>query len=617
MLRQIEGWIMVSTTRKISIKTEPRAKSSKSHKKLSKKGLKRKVEHKLGEWQATGICGNDITSSCLYVAAIATIYAGALSPLVLLMVGGLLFLYKSIYAEVGDALPLNGGAYNCLLNTTTKFKASIAACMTILSYLATAVISAKTAAEYMSSLIPSMPVVVATIGILSVFAVLTIIGITESAKVALGIFIFNIVTLISLIFLGAYSLITHPEIFLSNWHLPNEDGVLKALFFGFSAGLLGVSGFESSANFIEEQADGVFPKTLRNMWVAVTVLNPLIALTALAILPIDSIVHAQKSLLAEVAMVGGGNILSTIVVINAITVLSGAVLTSFVGSSGLIGRMTLDRCLPQFLLATNKRGTHHWIILSFLFLSSSILIMTGGDLLVLAGVYTISFLGVMCLFAIGNGLLKVRRDQLPRRYRASWLAIFLALIATIAGIAGNIMLKPENLKYFLYYFLPTMALVGLMLARHQILQFILLLINEISKTVQSFNDKLKYNVERNLDDLNSHDIIFFTKGESKATLNEAMLYVQKNEITKHITVIHVYQDKNTIPKNLEEDLHLLDEIYPEVQIDFVLIKGQFGPEMIDELSKKYHIPKNYMFIGAPSKRFPHRLADLGGVRLII
>ena len=38
-----------------------------------------------GEWGATAICGNDITSSCLYVAALATIYSGAYAPLCLLI----------------------------------------------------------------------------------------------------------------------------------------------------------------------------------------------------------------------------------------------------------------------------------------------------------------------------------------------------------------------------------------------------------------------------------------------------------------------------------------------------------------------------------------------------
>jgi hypothetical protein len=85
---------------------------------------------KLGQWSATAICGNDITSSCLYVAAICILAAGHLAPISLLVVVVVLYLYRKIYAEVGGALPLNGGAYNCLLNTTSKFRASIAACMT-------------------------------------------------------------------------------------------------------------------------------------------------------------------------------------------------------------------------------------------------------------------------------------------------------------------------------------------------------------------------------------------------------------------------------------------------------------------------------------------------------
>jgi len=31
---------------------------------------------KLGQWLATGICGNDISSSCLYVSALALMWAG-------------------------------------------------------------------------------------------------------------------------------------------------------------------------------------------------------------------------------------------------------------------------------------------------------------------------------------------------------------------------------------------------------------------------------------------------------------------------------------------------------------------------------------------------------------
>jgi hypothetical protein len=60
----------------------------------------------MGQLPATAICGNDITSSCLYVSALAIIHAGKWAPLVLLLVAGVLFLYRSIYAEGGRCLTL-------------------------------------------------------------------------------------------------------------------------------------------------------------------------------------------------------------------------------------------------------------------------------------------------------------------------------------------------------------------------------------------------------------------------------------------------------------------------------------------------------------------------------
>ena len=71
------------------------------------------TEHKhggLGTLPATAICGNDITSSCLYVSALAIIQAGRYAWLALLIVAAVLYLYRAIYAEVVGALPLNGGA---------------------------------------------------------------------------------------------------------------------------------------------------------------------------------------------------------------------------------------------------------------------------------------------------------------------------------------------------------------------------------------------------------------------------------------------------------------------------------------------------------------------------
>ncbi len=52
---------------------------------------------------------------------------------------------------------------------------------------------------------------------------------------------------------------------------------------GVAQGVLGVTGIETSANFVEEQRAGVYPKTVKDMWLAATIFNPLIALFALGV----------------------------------------------------------------------------------------------------------------------------------------------------------------------------------------------------------------------------------------------------------------------------------------------------------------------------------------------
>ncbi len=579
------------------------------------------TEHKkggMGQLPATAICGNDITSSCLYVSALAILYAGRWAPLVLLLVAGVLYLYRSIYAEVVGALPLNGGAYNALLNTTSKYRASIAACLTILSYMATAVISASEAMHYVHTVWTGLPVISATICLLAVFMVLTIIGITESAAVAVVIFIFHLSTLTLLLVAGAAYIFNHGlEILQLNLVTPAEGGLVTALFFGFAASLLGISGFESSANFVEEQAEEVFPLTLRNMWVAVTVFNPGMALLALALVPISQVGNHQEALLAHMGNLSGGLWMSRLISVDAALVLSGAVLTSYVGVNGLVHRMTLDRCLPQFFLKKNRRGTTYRIIIAFFILAVSVLMITEGELKALAGVYTISFLAVMALFALGNILLKTKRSGLPRPHTASLVSVLVAVAAVITGLVGNAIMNPLYLGVFLEYFIPALLVVSIMLGRITILQACLFLVRSVLHFFIKRMTGITQMIRGKIDDINAQQIVFFTRGDNLANLNRAMLYVRQNEHTNRIKVVNVVRNECEIPPNLKRDLDFLNEAYPNIDIEFVALIGSFGPELIEELSKKWEIPTNLMFIGSPGNHFIYGLKDLGGVRLII
>lgn len=581
---------------------------------------------KLNELSATAICGNDISSSVLYVSALAIAFAGQYAWITLLIVSFVLFLFRKIYGEVVGALPLNGGAYNALLNTTSKSMASVAATLTLLSYIATAVISANEGIHYLHHLLPKMPILLATTGLLGVFAALTIAGISESAKVAIGIFIFHLSSLVILTgFITYYLLHNGIGEFTQNWHMPVQSGgITKAIFLGFAASMLGVSGFESSANFVEEQKKGVFPKTLRNMWVIVSIINPLMAVFALALfsLPVLQSNDFQNTLLVEMGKHVGGRTIAYLIAVDAFFVLSGAVLTSFVGVTGLLERMTLDRIMPPFFLKKNSKGSSYRIILMFFALCVSILFITSGNVKLLAGVYTISFLSVMALFGMGNVFLKVKRKKLPRPEKASWIAVFIAIAAVIIALTGNILMPakdhlPSNLTVFLYYFIPSILFIAVMLNRTVLLKLVLTSIDAIFDPIRSFVIRLDKRIQSVVDRINDQEFVFFTKGDNIATLNKVMMYISNNEHTKRIKIVLALQKGESQPENLSQEIEFLNREYPEIEIEFVIVEGKFTPALIRKLSKEWDIPINFMFIGSPSDKFPYKIEELGGVRLII
>ena len=575
---------------------------------------------KLNQWYATAICGNDITSSVLYVSALTIGVAGQYAWIALLMVAATLFLFRKIYGEVVGALPLNGGAYNVLLNTTTKGNASLAATLTILSYMATAVISASEGMHYLHYIFETISVNWATFILLFFFLCLTILGISESAIVALVIFIFHLVCMLLLIIFCVVFIGNNGLTYLAdNWHMPipGNRGLFTALIVGFSAAMLGISGFESSANFVEEQQQGVFPKTLRNMWIAVSVLNPLMAILAISIMPLSEVGANSNSFLTHMAEITGGKTLATFISVNAVTVLSGAVLTSFVGVNGLIKRMTLDRILPNFFLKENKQGSTYRILILFFALCVSVLVVTDGEIGPLAGVYAISFLTVMAFFAIGNILLKIRRSKLPRPEVASSFSVLVALIAVLIALHGTIEANPEYLITFLDYFIPSIVIVFAMLARKDIMLFLANVLRSFPIKYRKRFIKGERSLYKSIKDLTKQQFIFFSKGDDISTLNKVMMYLHENEDTNRVKIISVLEKYESPTYQFLADFDALDRAYPAIDMEYIIEEGQFTPEKVEELSQRYNIPKNFMFLSSPGERFSHRVEDLGGVRLIL
>lgn len=215
--------------------------------------------------------------------------------------------------------------------------------------------------------------------------------------------------------------------------------------------------------------------------------------------------------------------------------------------------------------------------------------------------------------------------------------MFFALGAVLVALLGNILIKPENsdqprnVVVFLQYFIPTIVFLIIMLNRTSLLKFLINVIQYLFNPFHKFIDKhqvgttlrkavyvFNKSLIRLIHKINEQEFVFFTKGDNVANLNQVMLYLKNNEHTRKLKIVNVLRKGEETPANLITDIEVLDRVYPDIDIEYIQIHDRlFSPALIKELSAEWNIPVNFMFIGSPGDRFPHRIAELGGVRLII
>jgi len=275
--------------------------------------------------------------------------------------------------------------------------------------------------------------------------------------------------------------------------------------------------------------------------------------------------------------------------------------------------MALDQVLPQFFLRKCRRNTSHRIIIAFFLLCSSILMVTKGSLLSLAGVYTISFLGVMTLFGLGDILLKTRRKELKRTYRAGWATIIIAITATSLGMVGNVFINHQYFLFFLQYFVPTVLLVVIMYLRIPILKAVLQVLNNLMAKFLLWRSII---IDR-ITALTEQRVVLFARGGDLRRLHVAFNYIVNNESSRSLVVFHLYSNPGQAQEgSIKRSLEALEEIFPMLKVKLVAREGKFGPEIIEAVSQEFGVPTNNIFIGAPEEKHAFSIQDLGGVRVI-
>ena len=373
----------------------------------------------------------------------------------------MMWAFKATYEEGIALSPYNGGAYSMILRSVGRQGAVVAGALTVITYLATASISALSGAFYMSSLFDMSNAQIVLYSFIPIvfFGLLNSRGIKEPAKLVtvIAIFHFALLILMSLWGLG-YILFSDIDWDKLKQITPSGELSVAMIFHGIAAAFLGISGFESAAQIVEELQTPV-NKTVRSLYKVVVILvsitAPVISFLCLVILSESEINGNLNSLLSAYANKIGGSILATIVVVDATLTLFAAVNTAFVGFIGLATTMAKQGNLPQIFLT---RMGHKFpsiqgyplIALPFMLMAMTMAAFVLGELDIIAKVYEMAFLGVMISFCLGVVLMRNRqmRKDVPMQYLSTFVIKTKNYTYPLIPILSGVVLTIANFLLF-------------------------------------------------------------------------------------------------------------------------------------------------------------------------
>lgn len=308
--------------------------------------------------------------------------------------------------------------------------------------------------------------------------------------------------------------------------------------------------------------------------------------------------------LVVVAKLVGGEWFALYFALSMFAILVGACIAGYVGTSGLLSSSSQEGCLPLFLTHRNTRGSYPWIVAAFAAMCVSVLVVARGNIVVLGALYAVSFLSVMTLFAVAFILLKLNRPKLKRVFTApAWVGVVVG-VGMFAGALGNIVFKPENGVYFLYYFVPIMAGI-LAFARRD------LVVKAIAYCTRSVDHYLQTHLQAVIDG----KYVLFLRDRKR--LGQYVRYVLDNEPGRKICVVVCGATQEAL-EEWKGDIEAARRVGTfDVKLELIAWPEQtFGSEAIARAARELEVPRNYIFTGSLHEHHAFTYADLAPVRII-
>ncbi|KAJ4483760.1 AAAP amino acid permease [Lentinula aciculospora] len=571
----------------------------------------------LGQFTASALAGNAVLGSVFYalpaVVGVASIY----SPISLFIATLTLFIWRPIMEELASSFPICGAPYSYILNISSKSLALLSAALLFLDFASTSVVSASTATSYLAGEVNlPFPEFVGTVLVLVIFTLISLSGIKESARVALCVLTLHIVTMTILIIAGAvhWATIGNGQI-IENWHggkASSASEVIRQIFNGFCLGMLGLTGFECTPAYIARIKPGRFPLVLRNLHYPAIVLNCLLMTLVLATIPLENILQGNNilSLLAEKAI---GPRFRTYIAVNAIIVLCGGVLTGILGACELLEQLTLDRLIPKsFSRGLPLTNAPYISVLSFIAFSGIIYASTGAQSSIVSKMFSLVWLVVMSLFPLALLLLRFNRGRLLRTSNTPFWVVLLALTLIPVVFAGNVVVDPTTAGYFAAYLIAIVSFFSATQNKARILKWLYGVYDQFPLLHRwSLTESWGKMIINLMGTLKCQPVGVLVKTDEINLLFHMILYVRNNEETTCIKIVHFVDEELGIPSELEANARILDEAFPEITLDLIIVTGSFNPMNVAALAHRLSIPPSLMFMSCPGPRFEYNVADLG------
>lgn len=379
----------------------------------------------------------DIGTSLYYVPGILYGQVGDRTPLfVALTMVGFLFLAAK-YTEVCWRVPEGGGVVNVATKAFTPLVGSLGGVLILIDYFLTSAISTTSGLHYLSSVFPSLGshITDLAIAVLVAMAIINIIGIRESAMVA--VVAASTAFVVDLVIIGAVFL-THPGAIppISAW-MDRLDalGPLTPMagLAGMAGAWLAFSGLESISQISPAMKDPLKLTARRGMFLVVmtvVITAPVLALFAVAILPTDVKLHDSEQFMSELGGETGGLWLKWAVVITASTLLLLASNTAIIGSYHVFLALTAGGFLPRIIGRRNNRfKTPHVAIITATVFPALFILFTAGHLDLLGAMYAFGLLGAFFITSLSVDVLRWRDRT---RGGTFWVGVAVTLVVLVS-----------------------------------------------------------------------------------------------------------------------------------------------------------------------------------------